>query len=116
MLTVRIGLLAAGLVIAGCAPQTQYRRTAYVPAVRPIPFDGRTAPAGTLRAECTLTESDLSPHLFPQPGDTAVLVPRWSIEGSAMVAITSHVDLCVRALYAACVCRQASSVGTMPLP
>jgi hypothetical protein len=112
------GTWLAGSValLVGCAPQTQYRRTAYVPAVRPIAFDGLTAPAGTLRVEGSLTDTDVSTHFFPKPGDTAVLVPRWSMEGSALIAVNSHVEVGVRGTYADYGWSQANSVGTMPLP
>lgn len=112
-----IAWLAAPLaLVVGCAPQTQYRRTAYVPAVRPIPFDGLTAPAGTLRVEGSITETSVGVNLDPQPGDTAVLVPQFSVEGSAVLALTSHLEIGLRAFYADHAWAQPNAVGTMPLP
>jgi hypothetical protein len=112
-----VGLAAFSLaLLAGCSPTTQYRRSAYVPAVRPIPFDGRTAPAGTLRIEGTETDTGVSTNPLPQPGDSALLVPRWSLEGSVMLAVNSHLELGVRAAYADYAWRQESAAGTMPIP
>ncbi len=109
-------LLASLAVLGGCTPQTQYRHTAFVPAVRPIPFDGLTAPAGTLRLEGSLGWSDVSENLFPGLHDTAMRVPRWTAEGSAMLSVNQHVELGVRGAYAAYDWSQDSAAGTMPLP
>ncbi|HEY3821547.1 MAG TPA: hypothetical protein VGL81_30480 [Polyangiaceae bacterium] len=109
-------LLAALALLAGCAPTTTYRHTAYVPAVRPIPFDGRTAEMGTMRIEGTVTGSTIAPDLFPQVGDTAVFVPRYTAEGSVMIAATPNVEIGARAAYASYSWGQASATGTMPLP
>jgi hypothetical protein len=103
-------------IVAGCAPLTQYRRSAFVPAVRPIAFDGRTGPAGTLHLEGSITDTAVSPHLFPQPGDTAALVPHWSLEASASLAVVEHLEIGLRAAYADYSWSQASAAGTMPLP
>jgi hypothetical protein len=108
--------LAGFLALSACAPTTEYRHTAYVPAVRPIPFDGRTADPGTVRIEGTITSSTVVPNLFPQVGDTAVFVPGWTAEGSVMIAPTKHVELGLRGVYADYDSRQASATGTMPLP
>jgi hypothetical protein len=112
------GAVAAAVLalVAGCAPQTQYRRTAYVPAVRPLAFDGLTAPAGTLRVEGSMTETDVATRLISQPGDTAVLVPRWTVEGSAVVAVNSHVELGIRGSFAHYDWSQPNAAGAMPLP
>ncbi|MGH7438485.1 MAG: hypothetical protein ACRENE_22595 [Polyangiaceae bacterium] len=112
----RLALMAGLALFAGCAPVTNYRHTAYVPAVRPIPFDGVTSPAGTLRLEGNLGWSDVSENLTPQIHDTAVRVPRWTAEASAMLSINPHVELGVRGSYADYAWSQDSAVGTMPLP
>jgi hypothetical protein len=109
-------LFAALGLLAGCAPTTTYRHTAYVPAVRPIPFDGRTAETGTLRVEGTVTGSTISTDLFPQVGDTAVFVPQTTAEGSVMIAATPNLEVGARAAYASYSWSQASATGTMPLP
>jgi hypothetical protein len=107
---------ALSLSLLACAPQTQYRRSAYVPAVRPIPFDGRIASPGTLRIEGTATGTGVSENLAPQVGDSALLVPKVTLEGSAMVAVTPHAEFGLRASYADYAWRQASALGTMPVP
>jgi hypothetical protein len=109
-------LLAALGLLAGCAPTTTYRHTAYVPAVRPIPFDGRTAEMGTMRVEGTLTGSTIAPDLFPGVGSTAVFVPKNTAEGSVMIAASPNVEVGVRAAYASYSWGQASATGTMPMP
>jgi hypothetical protein len=108
--------LASLAVLGGCAPQAQYRHTAFVPAVHPIAFDGVTSPAGTLRIEGTLQWSDVAENFFPNLHDTAVRVPRWTAEGSAMLSVNAHVELGVRGSYADYAWSEDSAIGTMPLP
>jgi hypothetical protein len=103
--------------LSGCAPTTTYRYSAFVPAVRPIPWDGQTPQkTGTISLEGSATTSTLSPDLFPQIGDTAVMVPQWTTEGSVMVAASSRVQVGVRAAYASYSWATASATGTMPVP
>jgi hypothetical protein len=110
-------LAALAAFVGGCAPTTNYRYSAFVPAVRPIPWDGQTPRSpGTISVEGSLTGTTVSPDLFPQVGDTAVLVPRWTLEGSAMVAVSSRVQLGVRGAYASYDWSQPSATGTMPVP
>jgi hypothetical protein len=109
--------LAASCPLAACAPTTTYRYSAFVPAVRPIPWDGQTPQkAGTISVDGSLTHTTVRPDLFPQVGDTAVLLPEWTAEGSAMVALSARVQLGVRAAYASYDWAQASASGTMPVP
>jgi hypothetical protein len=110
--------LAAGAlgVLSGCAPQSQYRYTASVPAVRPIAWDGRTPKAGSLGVEGTLTHTDISPNLFPKLHDTAVWVPEWTGEAAAFIAVSSRVQLGLRGAYAAYEWARPSATGTMPVP
>jgi hypothetical protein len=107
---------AAVGALVGCAPLTQYRYSANVPAVRPIPWDGRTPPSGSLSFDGSITHAGVMEHLFPQPHDTAVLVPEWTAEGSALVAVSSRFQLGVRAAYSAPEWAQPSAAGTMPVP
>jgi hypothetical protein len=108
--------LAALAALTGCAPTTTYRYSAYVPAVRPIPFDGLTPPAGTLHVEGTAANSAVQQNWAPQLHDTAVYVPQWTAEGAILLAVSSHVELGVRAAYADYGWAQQSAVGTMPVP
>lgn len=110
-------LVLAALALPACAPTTTYRYSAFVPAVRPIAWDGETPrQAGTLSAEGTLAGTTIEPNLFPQVGDTAVLLPKWTAEGTAVIAVSSRVQLGVRAAYASYDWAQASATGTMPVP
>jgi hypothetical protein len=102
--------------VTGCVPDTTYRYSAVVPAARPLAWDGRTARAGTLRVEGTLTDSPIGQNLFPKEHDTAVLVPQWTMEGAATLAVTSNVELGARVAYASYDWMQASAAGTMPVP
>jgi len=113
--------LAASIVglgtLTGClAPTTTYRYSAYAPAVRPVPFDGRTAPAGTLHFEGTATNTWVQENEAPQIHDTALFIPRWTAEGAVLLAVSSHVELGVRAAYADYAWAQQTAVGTMPVP
>jgi hypothetical protein len=108
---------ACGLAsVLGCAPQTPYRYTAMVPPVRPIAWDGRTARPGTLRLEGNLAANDVIENLAPQVGDTALLVPKATAGGAALLTVTSGFELGVRGEYAAYAWNIPSAVGTMPLP
>jgi hypothetical protein len=102
--------------LAGCAPTTPYRYTAFVPSARPIPWDGRAAKAGTLRVEGTIAGSNVETNDAPQLHDTALLVPQWTVGGSAALAITSEIEVGVRFDYASYAWRQESAAGTLPLP
>jgi hypothetical protein len=101
---------------SGCAPTTSYRYTAFAPAVRPLAWDGRAAAGGTLRLEGTITHSNVETNYAPQIHDTALFVPEWTAEGSAMLAVTSEIEVGVRGSYAAYQWADPSAAGTMPLP
>jgi hypothetical protein len=63
-----------------------------------------------------MTHAGVDENLFPQPHDTALLVPEWTMEGAVLVAVTSRVQLGLRGAYAAAEWAQPSAVGTMPVP
>ena len=108
--------LVALLGLASCAPDSQYRYSAFVPAARPLPWDGRIAKGGSLRIEGTATNTNVIENLTPKLHDTAVLVPSLTLEGSVMLAVTSKVEFGVRGAYASYDSAQESAVGTMPVP
>ncbi|HEX8794511.1 MAG TPA: hypothetical protein VF765_26380 [Polyangiaceae bacterium] len=116
----RFALAASVLALAaltGCvAPTTTYRYSAYAPAARPIPFDGRTAPAGSLHIEGTATNASVDVNDAPQIHDTALFIPRWTAEGAILLAVSSHVEVGLRGAYADYAWAQQSAVGTMPVP
>jgi hypothetical protein len=109
-------LFLCGLGAAGCAPTTTYRNTAIVPAVRPVAWDGRAPEKTSLVLEGSLTHTQVLVDEFPQIGDTALLVPEWTAEGSALIALTKHVMIGLRGSYAAYAWAQPSATGTMPIP
>jgi hypothetical protein len=112
-----LSLILPLAALSGCAPTTTYRDSAFVPAVRPIAWDGQTpARAGTLSLAGSVAGATFRENFAPQVGDTAVLVPTWTAEGSAMMSVSSRVQIGVRASYASYAWSQQSAVGTMPIP
>ena len=109
-----LALLAGGL--AGCAPVTPYRYSALTPAARPVAWDGRPSDRGSLRVDATLAETTVRPHDFPQPGDTALHVPKHTVDGAATIAVTNGLEIGARFSYAAYAWSTESATGTQPLP
>jgi len=106
----------AALGAVGCAPLTQYRYSAVTPTAQPIAWDGRTEKEGFARFEGTVVGSSLKENLFPQLHDTALMVPQWTVQGAATLALAKVLELGVRGSYAAYGWTQPSAVGTMPVP
>ncbi|MGH7296067.1 MAG: hypothetical protein ACRELB_14085, partial [Polyangiaceae bacterium] len=109
------GLLLALPAAAGCAPTTTYRNTALVPAVRPVAWDGRGPQGPAFVVEGSSTYSTIGENLTPQVGDTALLVPSWTVEGSALIAFSKNVQVGLRGAYTSYQWAQPSAVGTMPI-
>jgi hypothetical protein len=107
-----VAMLAAG----GCAPTSTYRYTGLTPAVRPLAWDGRAAPGGTLRVEGTITHANVETNETPGLNDTALLVPEWTVDGSVMLALSSELEVGLRGSYAAYQWAAPSAQGTLPLP
>jgi hypothetical protein len=105
----------ACILAAGCAPTTNYRYTGLVPAARPLAWDGRTAPAGSLRLEGAAEFSTIHENLTPQIHDTALHIPNATLEGAAMIAIVPGFELGGRFAYSPYEWSQESAVGTLPL-
>jgi hypothetical protein len=112
----RVASLAALLLAAGCTSTTPYRYTGLVPAVRPLAWDGRAAPGGTLRIEGTITHANVETKYAPQVNDTALYVPEWTADGSVMLALTGELEIGLRGSYAAYQWANPSAAGTLPLP
>jgi hypothetical protein len=107
--------LAAGVL--GCVPQTTYRYTALTPAAKPIPWDGRGSPAGTLHLEGSATETD--ERIVPQQAGlhrTALYVSGFNVDGAVLIEPAEGVAVGVRGSYAAYGWSHESTYGTMPLP
>lgn len=107
----------AWLVVSGCTPpSTPYRYTGLTPAAKPLPFDGRTAPDGSLRLSGTLAAGDVYEKPYAELHDTALKVPEITSEGSLTVAPVRGFELGVRGSYAAYRWAQSATTGTMPVP
>jgi hypothetical protein len=115
MLARGISSTLASLLLAACAPQTQYRNTGLVPAAHALPWDGRTVAAGSLRVEGTAVLSNVNENLSPQVGDTALYVPNLSVEGAATYAVSNGVELGLRGAFAQYSWSSPTAVGTPPL-
>lgn len=109
---VAIALAALG----GCTPSTPYRYTGLAPAAKPLPFDGRTAPDGSIRAEGHIAVAEVAQKPYAEIHDTALHVPEVTAEGSVMLAPTRGFEFGVRGSYAAYGWSSASTSGTLPLP
>ncbi|MEO8876679.1 MAG: hypothetical protein ABI461_13895 [Polyangiaceae bacterium] len=113
----KFGLVAAGAYVAfGCNPETPYRYTALTPAARPIPWDGRAAPAGELRIEGAISKDTVYQKAFPQIHDTALNVPELTVEGSISIAPIKGFEMGIRGAYSSYSWSQPSIDGTEPLP
>jgi hypothetical protein len=108
-------VLCAALA-GGCAPPSEYRHTAYVPAARPLPWDGRTGAEGSLRLEGAASATFVRQNLTPKLGDTALNVPELTLDGLGAIAVTGGLELGVRGSYADYAWRRESARGTMPIP
>jgi len=65
--------LVLGCVFAtGCAPASTYRNSAFVPAARPLSWDGRTAEGGRLRLEVAADMGAVKPNDSPKHHDRAL--------------------------------------------
>jgi len=110
-------LVMAGLLCAaGCAPATTYRRTALIPMARPITWDGRPAPTGSLRIEGAAEKTSVVRNLVPQVGDTALNVSTTMLDASAVMVIARGLELGARYAYASYAWSAETATGTMPLP
>lgn len=116
-LAIAASFVALSASLTGCMPPTTaYRYSAYAPAARPISFDGRTAPAGSLHVEGNAASTWVWTNDAPQVHDTALFIPKWTAEGAILLAVSSHVELGVRGAYADYAWAQPSALGTMPVP
>jgi hypothetical protein len=112
--TALAAVIAAGTV--GCSPISQYRYSAVTPTAQPIAWDGVVEREGFARFEGTVVGSSVNQNLLPQINSTALMVPQWTVEGAAVIAVAKYVELGVRGAYSAYQWTQPSAFGTMPVP
>jgi len=116
-LPIRALAVAGGVfALTACNPETPYRYTALTPAARPIPWDGRAAPAGQLRIEGAISKGTIFQKELPQIHDTALNVPGVTAEGSISIAPIKGFEMGIRGAYSAYAWSQPSIDGTEPLP
>jgi hypothetical protein len=104
------------LGLAACSPATPYRYSAMTPAARPIAWDGRTAGGGRLHVEGSIAGGSVVENYFPVIHDTALQVPRTTVEGAAHFSPTRGLEFGMRFSYVAYAWTRESAYGTMPLP
>ncbi len=102
--------------MTACAPASSYRNVGFIPAARPLPWDGRTANAGHLRLEATATAEGISTKGSPGVHDSALYASHLTLDGLAALALTNGLEIGIRYSYAAYSWRGASADGTPPLP
>jgi hypothetical protein len=113
----RAAIAIAAAALAGCVPQTTYRYTALTPAAKPIPWDGRASPGGTLHLEGSATETD--ERIVPEAAGlhrTALYVSGFNADGAVLIEPVEGVAAGIRGSYAAYAWSHESTFGTMPLP
>jgi hypothetical protein len=107
---------AVSVASLGCAPLTQYRYSAVTPTAQPIAWDGVVEREGFARFEGTIAGSSVNENLFPGINSTALMIPQWTVEGAATIAVAKYVEIGVRGMYSAYPWTQPTAVGTMPVP
>lgn len=113
----RAYLAAASLLsLAACVPDTPYRNTAMTPASRPIGWDGRQKPAGTLHVEGEYGGRRIYENLAPELGDSALHVPSYDVGGSVTLTPVRGLDVGFRGSYAAYAWTKPTAAGTFDLP
>ncbi len=120
-MTSRTSILAPSTALAllaatGCAPDTPYRYSAVTPSAQPVAWDGRTEREGFARFEGTIAHTSVSENLLPVANQSsAMMIPEWTVQGAALLAVAYHVELGIRGNYSAYQWTQPSAVGTMPV-
>ena len=107
---------AACSALWACTPSTPYRYSALVPAARPLAWNGRTATDGSLRVEGTLNAATVNENISPKLHDTAVWVPKATVDTNAAIAVAPGVEVGGRFSYASFAWARQSANGTMPIP
>jgi hypothetical protein len=110
-------LIPGSFALIACAPDTPYRYTALTPAARPIAWDGRGSPGGTvhLEGQASSTQFGIWPS-EPALHATALHVTRRSLDGAILIEPVRGAQVGVRGTYSSYDWSEISTFGTMPLP
>lgn len=107
------GLLLIWPTLVGCAPQTQYRRTALVAA--PVSETLIRQPRGTVQVLGSVEGGVQDTDNFPEVGDPSVLRPTLWTSGELRIRVGDYVTLGMQATYASSRVSDGSAYGTPPL-
>lgn len=111
-----VSAVLLGVFACSCVPDTKYRRSALVPPIHALAWDGRTTDRGHLRVEAAYTHTNVWTNPVPLVGDSALFVPQSLLEGVAAIGLTRGFELGARYAFAAYEWSQPSAFGTAPLP
>ncbi|MEO0813444.1 MAG: hypothetical protein AAFY60_11315, partial [Myxococcota bacterium] len=111
-------------LVAACAPNTQFRRTALVPAPTPVQRSGAPLAAGEIRAQGHLelsegrtrsgSVSSLDP-IISSRGDPGLLTPELIFGGSIYGAVSDHFELGVHGRFASSRNAERGAIGVFDL-
>jgi len=111
--TVRAVLVVA--LLSGCAPLTQYRRSALTPAPSAPPWHGEPVGAQNVELGAQFGGRVVAERFDPQVGDPALWIPTWEVGATVMGGITDWLDLGGVIQYSHVEMAQANVIGTPPL-
>lgn len=106
-------LLPLIALVAGCAPQTRFRRTAFVPTPRADSLTQEVRGDVELVGEANVT--DVGYDWVPEVGDPALHAAHTEFQGQARFRVGRHFALGAQALYSHTGLSRATTVGTPPM-
>jgi len=98
---------------AGCAPQTRYRRTAFVPTPRADSLTQRVR--GDVEIVGEASTGDVDTDYVPQVGDPALHAARTQFSAQARFALGRHFAIGTQAVYAHSSMSERTAAGTPPM-
>lgn len=108
-------VLVVGL-LSGCAPLTQYRRSALTPAPSAPPWHGEPVGAQNVELGVQLGGRAVERRYDPQVGDPALWIPTFEVGATVMGGITDWFDLGGVVQYSHVELAEPNVIGTPPLP
>lgn len=108
-------VLVAGL-LAGCAPMTQYRRSALTPAPSAPAWHGEPVGAQRVELGAQMSGRVVEERLVAEVGDPALWIPTFEVGATVMGGITDWLDLGGVFQYSHVEMATPNVVGTPPLP